>query len=386
MVCHLIIGLAAAVSVTGCHLIFPFQTGEAATDGLTVGVEAGPDAPIAPGDTSGEVGTYKDSGLKSWTVSTFAGSGLPTSLDGPAASASFHWPAGIAIAGANKVYVTDYKGHRVRVVEGGKVTTLAGDGMPGYVDGNAATARFQLPVGVAVNASGVVFVADYANHRIRKIAGGIVSTYAGASDGFIDGPCLTALFSSPLGLAIDGKDQVLVADMVNNKIRMIDGSTVSTIAGDGAQGMINGLALSARFKNPSGVLTSIPGLPGAVLVADQQNHVIRQIHSGVVSTFAGMGVAGDLDGSTSSAKLNFPYDVAADGKGTIYVVDRFNHKIKMIAGGLVTTLAGDGTAGFLDGPATSAKFNFPSYLAVDAAGRILVTDTSNNRVRIIEKK
>jgi sugar lactone lactonase YvrE len=266
------------------------------------------------------------------------------------------------------------------------VTVLAGAGPEGYVDGPAATAQFSNPYGVAVDSAGRVYVAELDTHRIRLIFAGQVSTFAGSGPsvpwdgGFADGPALTvARFNRPTGVAVDSAGQVYVADSWNHRIRVISGGQVSTLAGDGIKAFLNGPALAARFNEPRGVAV---GADGTVYVADTLNTRIRVIAGGQVSTFAGTGVPGHVDGSAlSKAQFEMPGDVAVDTTGKVYVPDGFSY-VRLVAGGQVSTF-GDGTQSFLDGPAAWARFNEPTGVAVDSAGKVYVADSGNIRIRLI---
>ena len=315
------------------------------------------------------------------TVSTLAGS-TQGYTDGTGTSAQFDLPAGVAVDGAGNVYVADEYNHRIRkITASGVVSTLAGS-TQGYTDGTGTSAQFSYPTGVAVDGAGNVYVADQSNHRIRKITtSGVVSTLAGSASGYTDGTGTSAKFAYPTGVAVDGAGNVYVADRYNQRIRKITASgVVSTLAGS-TQGNADGTGTSASFDNPSGV--AVDGA-GNVYVADRSNHRIRKITtSGVVSTLAG-STYGYTDGTGTSAQFSYPYGVAVDGAGNVYVADLYNHRIRKItASGVVSTLAGNGTYGYTDGTGTSAQFSYPTGIAVDGAGNVYVGDYVNHRIRKI---
>ena len=208
------------------------------------------------------------------------------------------------------------------------VSTLAGSDY-GFADGTGAAAQFSNPSGVAVDASGMVYVADQANNRIRKITpAGVVSTLAGSSYGFANGTGTAAQFADPLSVAVDAAGMVYVADSGNNRIRKITpAGVVSTLAGSG-YGFANGTGTAAQFANPFGVAVDATG---TVYVADMYNHRIRKITpAGVVSTLAGSGVDGFANGTGTAAQFAFPRGVAVDAAGTVYVADGNNNRIRKI--------------------------------------------------------
>lgn len=311
------------------------------------------------------------------TVSTLAGTGQPGFNDGVAATAQFFNPRGVAVSGGT-VYVADYANHRVRAIAGGQVTTLAGTGTQGLVDGPAATSQLNFPVALAVDAAGAVYVADSANDVIRKIAGGMVSTIAGdGTKGFSDGPVAGARFNFPSGIAVEG-GAIYVADTENHRIRKIAAGLVTTLAGDGVKSFVDGPVAGARFSSPGGI--AVAG--GAVYVADTGNHRLRKIEAGVVSTLAGTGVQGESDGPAASASFRAPMDVEVTG-ALLLVADQGNHRIRILDQGsaLVSTLTGS-YLGFKDGPLAGALFYYPSRLAV-AGSVVYVADQSNHRIRVV---
>jgi sugar lactone lactonase YvrE len=316
-------------------------------------------------------------------VSTLAGSTLGFA-EGQGSAARFKNPYGVAVDASGNVYVGDDGNHRIRkITSGGLVSTLAGSGVAGFADGQGTAAQFYLGAGVTIDASGNVYVADQGNSRIRKITpAGLVTTLAGsATYGFAEGQGSDARFADPTGVAVDAAGNVYVADKTNFRIRKITpGGLVSTLAG-GTVGFVDGQGTAARFYYPYGVGVDATG---NVYVADADNHSIRKITpGGLVTTLAGSGAAGFADGQGSVAQFNFPSGVAVDNSGNVYVADNFNHRIRKITpGGLVTTLAG-GAAGFADGQASVAQFNRPYGITLDALGNIYIGDTFNNRIRKI---
>jgi serine/threonine protein kinase/streptogramin lyase len=270
------------------------------------------------------------------------------------------------------------------------ITMLAGQpGTKGYADGPGAQSEFRLPNNLAVDHAGNIYVADTANDVIRKITpDGTVSTLAGMArnHGSADGRGSDARFWAPFGLAVDASGNVYVADTANNTVRKItpDGM-VSTLAGlAGNPGDTDGTNFVARFRNPWGV--AVDNADGDVFVADMSNNTIRRITpAGVVNTFAGeAGQVGSADGFGNDARFHNPFAVAVDNDGDVYVSDSANNAIRKITHRVVTTLAGSpGTAGNLDGQGADARFWNPQGLAVDSAGNVYVADTGNNAIRKI---
>ncbi len=324
-------------------------------------------------------------------VETLAGTGTAGFMDGAGNVAQFNVPVGIAVDGLGNVYVGGRGNGRIRkITSGGVVSTFAGTGTQGFMDGVANVAQFNIPRGVALDASGNLYVGDLNNNRIRKItSGGVVSTFAGTGTaGFMDGAGNVAQFNGPHGVVVDGSEFVYVADGVNDRIRKITpGGVVSTLAGTGTRGFMDGAGNVAQFNNPRGVAVDSSG---NVYVADRGNSRIRKITpGGVVSTFAGTGTAGFMDGAGNVAQFHYPIGIALDSIGNIYVADNGNNRIRKITpGGMVSTLAGtgikaDGTAGggFMDGAGNVAQFHAPGGVAVDSVGNVYVADRSNHRIR-----
>jgi RHS repeat-associated protein len=269
------------------------------------------------------------------------------------------------------------------VAVNGQTSTLAGSGTAGYADGTGSAASFNVPVGIAEDASGNLYVADALNYRIRKITpAGVVSTFAGSGTrGHADGTGTAAMFMQPYGLAIDGSGNLYVADEIDNCIRKITpAGVVTTVAGNGTAGYVDGAAASAEFSLPSGVAVDASG---NIYVADQNNNMIRKISTtGTVSTFAGSGTAGSANGTGTAASFYHPFDLKFDRQGNLFVTDWSNHLIRKItSAGVVTTFAGNGTYGHVDGTGTAAELYFPTALAIDAGNNIYFADELNNMVR-----
>ncbi|UPT69690.1 MAG: T9SS type A sorting domain-containing protein [Flavobacterium sp. JAD_PAG50586_2] len=321
------------------------------------------------------------------TVTTIAGDGTAGYLDAQGTAAKFNNPTGVALTSSGMLYVSDTSNNRIRAIStSGLVTTLAGNGSPAMVNGQGTAAQFNAPRAIAVDASANVYVVDYSNNRVRKItSAGLVSTLSGTgSFGAVNGAASVATFKYPEGIAVDAAGNVFVADVTNNCIRKITSTgDTSTYAGSATRGLENGqTGTMAMFNMPVSVAVTSAGV---TYVIDDFNSCIRKVTSnGIVSTFVGNEVTGYADGQGTSAYFNNPKGMAIDAAGNIYVADTFNNRIrKVTSSGVVTTIAGDGTAGYLDGQGTAAKFNNPYSLTVDTAGNIYVADTKNNRIRKI---
>jgi prepilin-type N-terminal cleavage/methylation domain-containing protein len=268
----------------------------------------------------------------SGAVTTLAGdlNGAAGSADGTGPAATFYGPRGVAVDSSGNVYVTDTRNHKIRKISPlGVVTTLAGSGAPGSADGNGAAASFYFPFGVAVDSAGTVYVTDNTTSRVRKISPlGVVTTLAGSTSGFSDATGTAAQFSFPKGVAVDSAFNVYVADTNNNRIRKITPlGVVTTVAGSGTAGYVEGNGIAAQISNPTGVAVDSSG---TLYVADQGNSVIRKISStGVVSTLAG-SASGYSDGVGTAAQFVAASGVAVDFDSTLYVADTINMLIRVV--------------------------------------------------------
>ena len=316
---------------------------------------------------------------------------------GPAISAQLWIPTGVAVDAASNLFIADAANNRVRRVATGTgtITTVAGTGDFGFLgDGGSATsAQLWIPTGVAVDASGNLFIADAANSRIRKVAAasGIITTVAGSSGGSLDdgSPATSAQLQTPTGVAVDAAGNLFIADADDNRIRQVTAATgiITTAAGTGGPGFSGdgGPATSVQLSTPTGVAIDAAG---NLFIADADDHRIRQVApGGIISTVAGTGTAGFLgdDGLATTARLQTPTGVAVDAAGNLFIADADNNRVRRVAvdTGIITTVAGTGTAGFSgdDGPATSAQLRTPTGIAVDAAGNLFIADAANNRIR-----
>lgn len=310
---------------------------------------------------------------QSHTFTHFAGStGGGGFEDGIGAAVRFSYPSGVAVDASGSLYVADADNHTIRKITGNAVTTLAGlTGVSGGRDGTGYRASFNLPNAVAVDVSGNVYVADTVNGRVRKITRhGAVTTLT---------PFLGAIF----GIAVDSAGNVYV---VGNAVLKIDRTgALTTIAGAlNEAGSSDGIGGAARFRAAHGVAVDAAG---NLYVADSGNNTIRKVTpDGLVATIAGQaGPAGSADGPASMARFDYPTGIAVAPDGVVYVADSFNHTIRKIdRTGLVSTYAGAADVeGSADGPAAAARLLVPQGLAIDATGNLFVCDSFNATIRRI---
>lgn len=339
---------------------------------------------MVSGQTVGLQGTPPPSANTGVTY-TIAGSGVAGGSNGIAQSASFNHPFGIAVDGIGNVYISDTYNNTIRkMTPDGTVTTLAGSGSAGSADGQGGAASFNQPAGLALDLAGNLYVADQGNNKIRKITpAGLVSTYAGTGAiGNINGNANLATFYFPQGVAVDASGVVYVADTYNQEIRKIskDGY-VNILAGYSTHsGPVDGVGTDASFTYP---LSLAIGIDGNLYVADQGNNEIRRVAtSGAVTTVAGHPALGYQDGAGAVAAFNSPAGIAADIRGNLFISEVGNQRIRMMTqSGVVSTVTGSGATGFANGPPYNVLFNQPYAIAVDRAGNIYLADTFNNRIR-----
>lgn len=320
-------------------------------------------------------------------ITTVAGGGSSIGDHGPATSAQLNNPAGVAVDTAGNLYIADSGNQRIREVSNGVISTVAGNGTQGFSgdNGPATSSQLSRPEAVAVDAAGNLYIADLPNQRIRKVSNGVISTIAGNGTlGFSgdNGPATSAQLNDPLGVAVDAAGNLYIADSGNGRIRMVSNGVITTVAGNGTLGFAgdNGPAGSSQLYYPAGVAVDAAG---NVYIADSDNHRIRKVSNGVIATVAGGGSSIGDNGPATSAQLYGPGGVGVDAAGNLYIADSGNQRIRQVSNGVISTVAGNGTAGFSgdSGPATSAQLNDPDDVTVDAAGNIYIADSGNNRVR-----
>jgi len=312
-------------------------------------------------------------------VTTIAGSGQPGVQDGQALLASFSDPFGIAVDRRGNVFIADAgESNRIRrLTPEGRVETIAGSS-EGFRDGTAAQAQFNTPSGIAIDSAGNLIIADTSNNRIRKLSadGSIVSTIAGSGvAGFTDGPASEVEFDGPVGVAVDKKGNVFVADSYNDRIRKIstDG-TVTTITGGSSPDYVDGPLANAMFDTPCGIAVDEAG---NIFVADTGNRAIRKINSaGEVSTIAG----GTIDTTNSEVHFGRPMSLALTHDGFVFVSDEDGRISFINPEGEAKYYAGS-SPGHADNAGSDARFNRPAGIAIDRRGTLFVADGNNYLIR-----
>ncbi len=319
-------------------------------------------------------------------VLTLAGEGTPGLRDGATASLSrFADPFGVAVDKDGNVFVADAgTSNRIRKIDArGGVSTVAG-GAEGFGDGANGAASFDTPSGLALDASGNLYVADTSNNRIRRVSPeGVVTTVAGDGAASIrDGDASQAEFNAPVGVAVDEHGNVFVADTYNDRIRLIasDGQ-VRTLAGGGSPSFADGGGTDARFDTPSGIAVAHGG---DLLVADTGNDRIRRVSRSVASQGFVVTTLDLRAPDGSGVELHSPVGITATHDNFLYVTEQSRGRVWQIAPDMTARVIAGAGSGFADGDGhTEARFNQPAGIAVDRAGALYVADGANYIVRKI---
>jgi uncharacterized protein (TIGR03437 family) len=362
-------------------------------------------------------------------ITTVAGNGTAgfSGDGGPATAASLNYPDGIAVDSAGNLYIADGGNNRIRKVTGQTISTLAGNSTAGFAgdNGPASSASLLGPYGVAVDSQGNIFIADSGNIRVRKVSGGIISTVAGNGGFGGDGIATAVGLNQPRDVAADSSGNIYISDVGERRIRKVAAGKITTVAGNGTVGFVGdgGPAINASLVNPVALAVDAAG---AVYVADPNDQRIRKISGGVITTVVGNGTEGLANGvPATGATISFPLSVAIDPSGKLFLTDYRGLRVCLVSGGTISQVVDGTTPGFVNaqrvvvnavgdlylvsfsviqkvsggkvtivagienktgfsgdgGPAMSAMLNSPSAVAVDSTGNLYIADTGNDRIR-----
>ncbi|MCU1233068.1 MAG: repeat containing protein [Candidatus Solibacter sp.] len=322
-----------------------------------------------------------------YTITTIAGNGSAGfgGDSGTASASQLNAPSGLAIDSKGNLYIADSSNHRVRMISGGTITTIAGTGTAGFSGDKAAatSATLYIPSGIAFDSTGNIYIADSGNNVIRKIVSGTITTIAGDPGQFAGyagdlGQANVAVLNNPTGLVFDSAGNYYIADGGNSLIRKVDTNGIIT-------SYLGSQATQGRLNHPNALVYG-PG--NALYISDSNNNRIAKYIAPNLTNFAGnlsAGFAGDGNLATLS-QLNKPVGIAVDAAGNIYIADANNSRIRKVStDGTISTIAGRNSVGYFGdgGPATAAALNFPRGIAVASDGTIYIADTGNHVIRAL---
>jgi sugar lactone lactonase YvrE len=333
------------------------------------------------------------------TITTVAGTGQPgfSGDGGPATQARLAFSFSVIVDAAGNVLIADTDNNRVRMVSpSGMISTVAGTGKGGFSgDGGPATKAGMNPWTLALDAAGNLFIGDSGNYRVRKVStDGLITTVAGSGKGGFSGdggPATEARIHGPGGIAVDAAGNLFIADTDNHRIRKVSPEgIITTVAGSGPTGIAKGLsagdgglATEARLNGPFSLALDRAGnlyfSENGDFLGSNKGYRVRKVDAkGIITTVAGSdgrGFTGD-GGPATQAHLDTPTGVAVDAAGNLFIGDWGNLRVRKVdASGIISTVAGGGTKGYVDGAlATATRLGGPFNLAVDAAGNLLIAD------------
>jgi uncharacterized protein (TIGR03437 family) len=320
-----------------------------------------------------------------YKISTYAGdetAGYAGDAGAPT-SAELDLPLGLAFDSSGNLYIADSFNQRIRKISGGTITTVAGNGTGGYSGDTAAATSAELlgPAGVAVDSSGNLYIADTSNHVVRMVnTSGTITTFAGTNTGGYSGDggaAIDAELAFPASVAVDASGNVFIADSGNNVIREVSGGTITTVVGAFTPQLLN---------DPETVLVD---KSGNLYISDQSGYRVLKYSNGNLTVLAGngyVGYSGD-NGPGPDAALDEPSGIALDANGYLYICDTDNNRIRKVSPeGIITTIAGLGTSGYYGdgGFAAGALISFPRGIVVDKSGNVYFSDTENSVIRLLQ--
>lgn len=387
-------GSSIITTVAGAAWTFPGDGGPALNAPISSvqQVSTDPNANVIFADTGNDIVSRLNA---DGTITVLAGNGIRgfSGDGGPARSAALNQPSSAVMDQAGNLYIFDSSNYRIRrVTPDGIIATYAGTGVQGSTgdNGPATQARIEPSARLAIDNAGNLFLTDIVRSVVRRITpDGTISTYAGNGQAAHAGenvPATQASLALPFGVAVDNAGNLFITEYNSSQIRKVSPDGImTTIAGSGQHGSSDGPAASAQFSDPRGIAVAANG---DLYIADTANELIRKVSKdGIVSTVAGTHFGFDFSGDGGpavNATFRFPYDVAVDGKGTIYVADNGNERIRAVTpDGMIDTIAGNG--GFRNSPdgapATNLYLFAPFNISFDAQGNLLIADSANARIR-----